>query len=86
MKNYGEIYVSSNNLVVHNGFCYSLYHLKLKMVTYFSKAFTLETRLSTSPITFKSDAPALIWPKSLSQGWPFNDRIMIIRVMDSTLC
>ena len=49
MKNYGEIYVSSNNLVVHNGFA-SLYHLKVKMVTYFSKAFTLETRLSTSPI------------------------------------
>ena len=33
MKNYGEIHVSGNNLV-HNVFCYSHYHLKVKIVTY----------------------------------------------------
>ena len=72
MKNYGEIYVSSNNLVVHNGFA-SLYHLKVKMVTYtFQKLLHWKRGFPQVQFlllfTFKSDALALIWPKSLSRG------------------
>ena len=71
MKNYGEIYVSSNNLV-HNGFA-SLYHLKVKMVTYtFQKLLHWKRGFPQVQFlllfTFKSDALALIWPKSLSRG------------------
>ena len=67
------IHVSSNNLA-YNGFA-SLYHLKVKMVTYnFEKLLSWKRSFPQVQflllITFKSDSLALIWPKSLSRGWP----------------
>ena len=58
LKNYGKIYVSSNTLV-HNGFV-SLYHLKVKMVTYtFQKLLHWKQgfpQVQFLLFTFKSDA------------------------------
>ena len=78
MKTYGEIHVSSNNLVPN----VLLQLLSLKSQNcevYFSNVFTLEMRLSTSPafvtiyfcfyfFYLLSYALTLIWPKSLSRG------------------
>ena len=71
MKNYGEIHVSSNNLVP-NVFA-SHYHLKVKIVRH-----TFQTLLHWKRgfpqvqflllVTFESYALTLIWPKSLSRG------------------
>ena len=66
-------HVNSNNLA--QWFCYSLYHLKVKMATYnFQKLFYWKRGFPQVPflllITFKSDSLALIWPKSLSRGSP----------------
>ena len=71
MENYGEIYVSRNNLV-YNGLA-TVYHLKVKMVMYnFQKLLHWKRGFPQVQFlllfTFKSDALALIWPKSLSRG------------------
>ena len=76
------IHVSSNNLA-NNGFA-SLYHLKVKMVTYnFQKLLYWKRGFPQVQflllITFRSDSLALIWPKSLIT-W-----MAIIRVTESTL-
>ena len=74
MKNYEEIYISSNNLV-HNGFATVSIISKVKMVTYtFQKLLHWKRGFPQVQFlllfSFKSDALALIWTKSLSRGWP----------------
>ena len=88
-KKYGEVYVSSNNLV-HNGFA-TVYHLEVKMVTYtFQKL--LHWKLGFPQVqflllfTFKSDTLALICPKSLSRGWSYTRYGINFMVTPKALC
>ena len=72
MKNYGEIHISSNNLV---SVFASLYHLKVKNVTYNFQKLLHWKRIFPQGhflllFTFRSDALALICSKNLSHGWP----------------